>query len=266
MDTRLLKEAIEFYEQGNSMNKTAKTYHSTPQTLKKFFISNGIKIRNRKEQLILENMKRAKAINHNYFDKLTNENSYYLGFLGADGTVRKNRNEIKIGLSSVDLNFLEEFKEKLGLERDIHNYQTNNGFNVSELLFSSAKIKEEIMKYGIIPNKTYIGLDLDLIPQQFQLPFIKGFYDGDGSVVYNSNTKQVKLTFCSHTKKILEQINNFFNNKGHIYSSQRTKNIIYELDFSTLPSLDILKQFYELDTPCLIRKYEKYLNILKLRQ
>lgn len=266
MDTRLLPEAIDFYNQGNSMNKTAKQYNSTPQTLKKLFISNGVKIRNQKEQLILENMKRAKPINHNYFDKLTNENSYYLGFLGADGTVRKDRNEIKIGLSSIDLNFLEEFQKKLQSERPIHNYQTNNGFDVSELIFSSVKIKEEIMKYGIVPNKTYIGLDLNLIPKEFQLPFIKGFYDGDGSVVYNQNTKQVKLTFCSYTKKILEQINNFFNNQGHIYSSQRTKNIIYELDFSTLPSLDILKQFYKLDTPCLIRKYKKYLNILKLRQ
>ena len=266
MDTRLLKQAIEFYEQGNSMNKTAKTYHSTPQTLKKLFISNGVKIRNQKEQLILENMKRTKAINHNYFDKLTNENSYYLGFLGADGTVRKNRNEIKIGLSSVDLNFLEEFKEKLELERDIHNYQTNNGFNVSELLFSSAKIKEDIGKYGIIPNKTYIGLNLNLIPKEFQLAFIKGFWDGDGTVVYNKNTKQVKVSFCSRTKQILEQINNFFENKGYVYSSNRSKNIVYDLEFSTLPSLNILKQFYELNTPCLKRKYDKYLKILELRE
>ena len=266
MDTSLLQKAIEFYNQGNSMNLTAKTFHSTPSTLKKLFIAENVHIRNQKEQLILENKKRAKSINHNYFDKLNNENSYYLGFLGADGTVRKDRNEIKIGLSSVDLKFLENFQEKLQSDRAIHIYQTNNGFEVAELLFTSAQIKETIKQYGIIPNKSYIGLNLDLIPKKFHLPFIKGFYDGDGSVIYNKNTKQVKLTFCSGTKPILKQINEFFDNKGKIYTDCRGKNPVYNLEFSTSASLSILEQFYSIDTPCLNRKYEKYKNILELRK
>lgn len=266
MDTRLLQDAIDFYNQGNSMNSTAKQFHSTPGTLKKLFIQNNVYIRSQKEQLILENMKRAKKINHNFFNELNLKNSYYLGFLAADGTVRSNRNEIKIGLSSIDLQFLEQFQDDLESERSIHNYQTNNGFNVSELIFSSAKIKEDIGKYGIVPNKTYIGLNLNLIPQQYKLSYIKGFYDGDGSVVYNKNTNQVKLTFCSYTKTILEQINDYFGKIGYIYEKKSSKNIAYELDFSTMPSLNILKRFYEIDTPCLKRKYQKYLNILKLRQ
>ena len=41
---------------------------------------------------------------------------------------------------------------------------------------------------------------------------------------------------------------------------------LYSLEFSTLPSLEILKNFYELNTPCLKRKYEKYQEILILRK
>lgn len=264
MNIELLQKAIDFYNNGNSMAKTAKIFHSTPNTLKKLFNEKNIYIRNQKEQLILENIKRTKAINHNYFSVLNNENSYYIGFLAADGTIRKDRNEIKIGLSSVDKEFLQDFKEKIKTEKEIHTYMTSNGFECSELSFSSLQMKLDLMNYGIVPNKTVIGLNLNLIPKQYQLAFIKGFFDGDGSVVFNKNTKQIKVSFVSHTKEILEQINNFFNKQGYIYQDNRK--ILYSLEFSTLPSLKILKNFYKLNTPCLKRKYEKYQEILILRK
>ena len=118
------------------------------------------------------------------------------------------------------------------------------------------------MKYKIVPNKTYIGLSLEVIPDEFKLAFIKGFFDGDGSFSFNKNTKQCKLAFTSHTKKILEEIKKYFNN-GYIYQDKRTK--VFSLEFSTQPSLNIMKSFYDLDTAYLNRKKEKYLEYLNLR-
>lgn len=48
--------------------------------------------------------------------------AYILGFLSADGTVSRNGNRIKIGLSSVDRNFLELIKEELRVEKKIFDY------------------------------------------------------------------------------------------------------------------------------------------------
>lgn len=263
MNIKLLNDAIDFYKDGNSMAATARKFHSTPGTLKKLFKKNNIHIRGQQEQLILENKKRAKPINHDYFTVLNNVNSYYLGFLAADGTVRKNRNEIKVALSSVDKPFLEKMSKDLGQQdNNLHDYITNNGFTCTELRFSSLKIKEDISKYGIVPNKTYKGLSLDLIPKEYQLPFIKGFFDGDGCFSYNKMTKQAKLSFTSHLPKILEQIKDYFND-GSVYQDKRT--LTYSLEFSTIPSLLIMEQFYALDTPCLERKKQKYLEFLKLR-
>ena len=76
------------------------------------------------------------------------------------------------------------------------------------------------------------------------------------------NTKQCKLAFTSHTKKILEEIKKYFNN-GYIYQDKRTK--VFSLEFSTQPSLNIMKSFYDLDTAYLNRKKEKYLEYLNLR-
>lgn len=264
MDTTMLPAAIDFYEQGNSMAVTARQFHSTPNTLKKLFQARGVHIRDQRESLILENKKRAKPINHNYFSTLTQENAYYLGFLAADGTVRKDRNEIKVGLSSVDKDFLVEFKDKLQAERDIHVYSTNNGFECAELVFTSAQIKQDVMQYGVVPNKTVKGLDLNLIPPEFKLAFIKGFFDGDGSFSYDKHTKQGKVRFTSYTKEILEQIIEYLNLQGYIYPDKRREQL-FSLEFSTLPSIEILNRFYALDTPCLKRKKDKYDEFIQLR-
>ena len=265
MDIRLLQDAIDFYSQGNSMAMTAKQFHSTPGTLKKLFRAKNIHIRSQHEQCILENIKRTKGINHQYFQKLTQENAYYLGFFAADATVRKNRNEIKIGLSSVDKDFLEGIRKNMNIEKTIHIYQTSKGFECAELSFSSLQIKLDLSKYGIVPNKTFKGINLNLIPDEFKLAFIKGFFDGDGSISFNKNTKQGKVTFTSYTKDILNEIQDYFNIKGNIYTDKR-RSQLYSLEFSTLPSLNILKLFYNLNTPYLPRKKEKYDEWIKIRK
>lgn len=261
MNANDIDKAIDFYNQGNSMNATCRKFKTTNSTLKKIFINKNIYIRNQKEQLILENKKRAKQINHNYFSDLDYVKCYYLGFLAADGCIRKDRNEIKICLSSIDKDFLEEFKNNLNSETEIKTYITNNGFECCELRFSSLQIKLDLAQYCIVVNKTKKGITMKNIPENFKLAFIKGYFDGDGCIVVNNNTKQIKISFTSHTIGILEEIKNYFNN-GNIYLTQNGN---YSLEFSTFPSLNILQKFYDLNTPCLLRKYNKYLNALNIR-
>ena len=98
------------------------------------------------------------------------------------------------------------------------------------------------------------------VPDRYKLAFIKGYFDGDGCFVFNKNTKQCSLKITSHTKEILEEISYFFR-AGNIYSHGKD----FELDFSTNPTLKIMELFYDLDTPCLKRKKEKYLEALKIR-
>ena len=128
MNTVVMADAIDFYNQGNSLNSTCKKFHTTPNTLKKLFKQNNVYVRNHREQLILENKKRAKPINHDFFTNLTQENCYYLGFLAADGCVRKDRNEIKVALSSIDKQFLENMKKNMGSDNEIKTYVSGDGF------------------------------------------------------------------------------------------------------------------------------------------
>lgn len=256
-------EIIEKYEAGKSLASLSRESGLSVYKIKKLLTENNIHIRTRFEQTVFTNMERGKKINHNYFDELSNEKAYYLGFLAADGCVRPNRNEIKIGLSSIDKTWLEEFRNKLNSEREIEDYITGKGFAVSELKFSSLKIKQKLAKYSIVPNKTYLGITMKNIPNEYKLAFLKGFFDGDGCFVFNKNTKQCSVKFTSYGYTFLEEINNFFNNKGHIHQKQNTEN--YSLEFSTLFALQIMNAFYSLNTPCLLRKKDKYDEALKYR-
>lgn len=256
------KEILDYYNAGHSLAKTARKSNLSVRHTKDLLTKLGCKTRSKHEQNILENMRRGKKIDHNYFQSLNDKKAYYLGFLYADGCVRPNRNEIKIGLSSIDRSWLEDFQKELQSERTIKDYTTNKGFLVSELIFSSLQIKSDLAKYGIVPSKTYKKGSLKVIPKDFQLAFIKGFIDGDGSIIYYQNTNQVRLSVVSYDKNILEDIKKYFNLHCSIVQNKQGN---WTISYSTLPAIEICTKLYDLNTPCLERKYKKFLDILEYR-
>lgn len=253
-------EIIKEYLSGKSLPQLAKEHNSSTYLIKKFLISKNIKIRTASEQTAISNLNRAISINDSYFSILTLENVYYLGFYAADGTVRPDCNEIKITLNIQDETFLQELLRKIEYKGKLH---YSSGPNTVELRFSSKQIKEDFAKYSIVPRKTYLGITISNIPDKYKLAFIKGYFDGDGSVSINKDTKQVSVKICSHTKKILEEFQAVIKQKSSIY--QRSDDGLFTLELSTIPSLAFLKEIYSLDTPCLQRKYNKYLEILNIR-
>ena len=257
-------EIIKFYLEGNSIAATGRKFNLTPYKTKKTLIENNIQIRTRHEQTILENMKRGKAINHNYFDVLTLENVYYLGFLAADGTVRPHRNEIKVGLSSIDKDFLIEFKNNLKSEREIKDYITANGFEVSELLFSSQKIKEELSKYSIVPNKTELGISFKNIPEKFRLAFIKGFFDGDGCIrmsLSKGKYKRYEAKFTTGSKIWAKRIQTFLEREG-IDSKIKQKKNAFDVIILNKANLQLFyKKLYCNNTSKLDYKYNQFVAL-----
>ncbi len=247
---------IKFYQEGNSLAACEREFNISTYKLKKMFNSYNVHIRDRHEQCVIENMKRGYKVNHNYFHTLNDTSAYYLGFIAADGTIRKNRNAIKIGLQVADEQWLIEFKEKAQIEAPIKHYTVESKYPVAELEFSSKQIKEDLENYSIVPDKTYKNISMKNIPDVFKLSFIKGFYDGDGS--YTAG--KVKIT--SKTKGLFEEIQDFTDYPWYLYHTSRD---LYSLELSTTPSLQFLKDIYNINTPKLERKYNKYLIALNSR-
>lgn len=243
------QDIINYYLEGYSLAKTCDKFNISKNQLKTILKQRNIDIRSRHEQCILENKRRSYTINHNYFSVLDcQDKAYWLGFIAADGTVRKNRNEIKISLQASDDKILIQLKKDLQSAAPIKYYQTYKKKNVVEFKFSSEQIKKDLAYYSIVPNKTYIGVTMKNIPSKYKMAFIKGFFDGDGS--YSNG----KVKISSHLDGILKEIQEFLPQKTYIYFFEKRN--IYSLEMSTVPSREFINNLKQINTPSLDRKYQ----------
>ena len=262
-----IQEIIKLYNEGKSLSFIANKYNTYGAKIKSVLIQNGIQIRTRAEQNRITNQQRGLKVNHHYFDNIdSNRKAWLLGFLMADGNVASDRNRIKIGLSSVDRQILENIKLALESEREILDYETNNGFKISELSWSSENHKKQLAKYGIVPNKTYKELHIPSFDLDKQLSFILGYFDGDGCFKDDGNTCRFEI--CSYRPELLEDfaqiLNNFCGSNKKVYKDKSRENY-YTLTYSTNDAKKILDKLYTLgpSNMFLLRKYEKYKNWLE---
>jgi hypothetical protein len=258
-------QIIADYKNGMSINACSKKYSLNKSDVRTLLSNANVHIRNRSEQNIFSNAARGYAINHTYFDNLDETRAYYLGFLAADGSVSEKRNSIKVTLSSVDKDFLEEFRTAIGSKRQVRVTETSNGFSIAEFGFSSQHIKQTLAKYSIVPNKTYKPMSMRNIPDELKSAFIKGYFDGDGSFSHTKGTTTGILKICAHRKELLQEFMEWHkayyhgNFSSNIYSLKRKDgSVLYSWEMSTVPSIVLLDTFYNLQTPCLIRKRKKF--------
>lgn len=262
MNTQEIEKAKELYLAGESLAEIGRQLNYGSMTIKRSLLKEGVQIRTRAEQNIITNMKKKKSVDDNYFDKIDINQAWLIGFLAADGTIRKNNNSIKIGLSTVDREILEKIKKELKIEREIVDYITNNGFNISELEWTSKKHKDFLSQYNIVNNKTYLPMYL---PSNFsrnqKLAFILGYFDGDGSISKTEN--YLRFRICAHRDEILKSIAKFLKEEYNLkYSLSKDKRGLYELSISTTYAIQLFKDMYDLNSLRLNRKYQKFLEYI----
>ena len=68
----------------------------------------------------------------------------------------KKSNSIKITVSRRDRELLEKIKEEVGIEVEVKDFTTNQGYDCSTLEWTDQKHKEDLAKYSIVPEKTFI--------------------------------------------------------------------------------------------------------------
>lgn len=150
--------------------------------------------------------KRKNTINQDFFNKIdSEEKAYWLGFIYADGSLTKrerNQKSLVIELSQKDLDHLEKFAKIFN--SNVKTYEQKKSCMVT---VTSKKIWEDIQKYNVFPNKTYIeNLVLIKINKKYKKHFIRGFFDGDG----NFSNNQKIISFNSKNIKILQEISDYF--------------------------------------------------------
>ena len=162
--------------------------------------------------------KRRYKINESYFDIIDTPNkAYILGFLYADGCNNKSKGTISMSLEEGDKHILEDIRNEIGSERPLEfiDYSNKHDFGYTyksqyRMLLFSTHMCEVLEAYGVVPNKSLV-LDFPNLKDHLFPHFIRGYFDGDGSVTQGKKDTNFTLTitstnnFCEKLKEIIEK-------------------------------------------------------------
>lgn len=147
--------------------------------------------------------------NENYFEKITTkEQAYWLGLLFADGYVRqrmqcegkhKQGGVVGISLKDGDEYLIEHFLSDLRSNYNIYDV-IKDGFLSHKVEINSSKLTKDLINHGCVPRKSLI-LKPPKINKNLISHFIRGYFDGDGSVGNYNNRLKFSLL---GTREVLE--------------------------------------------------------------
>lgn len=125
-------------------------------------------------------------INDSIFSEYTPESAYWAGFTAADGSV-DTKYRFRFYLSLKDVGHLYKLKHFLGAE---HKVSENEKRDRCSFELTNKKIVNDLNdKYNIIPNKSYILTYPLQMPRELDSHFIRGYWDGDGTLCESFSNK-----------------------------------------------------------------------------
>lgn len=257
------KQIITDYLDIKSIKNVAIKYKITTRQVINILNDNNIP-HNKKRKIILHEL---------YFDKNDNQDigsdvMYWAGFIAADGNIINNtetRNYfLTIRLSQKDKKHLEKFKQCINTNAKIidkiHNklFRDNKYWKEtysSEIVLNSKYIVNSLYKYNITPNKskTYT-FPIKLGSHKFINSFIRGYFDGDGSVYIRN--QRLRINFYG-TYDCLYNISKIISNNNNISLHTPFKNrSIYNLEYNGKDANILSKWLYDNANMYLDRKYD----------
>lgn len=239
-----------------------KEFHFSQKTVKQLLLKNGVMIRNYQES---KQAARKYSVDDDFFKKQNSEMAYFLGFLAADGCVSKKENLITLHLHERDEEILKTFQSLTKNTRQLKYFKNNSDVPTVKFSVWSKEWKQDLAHYGIIPQKTFKLEPPKFLNKELLKDFIRGYFDGDGSIYYITETQPiVKITgaskvFINWLKEILI---NQYGIQCSIYESKTTDDVtMYNLQISRQKEVEkFFHLLYDDAETYLRRKYEKFLT------
>lgn len=209
---------------------------------------------------------RKHSYNEKFFEKIdTEEKAYWLGFIYADGCVYESTDKksyrLQINLKLSDYKTLEDFQKTIGSNYKIQEKQINNSM-ACLLKINSTKMCKDLMSLGVFPRKS-LKLNFpskEVIPVELQSHFIRGYFDGDGSIYKIKGKQHFTIDICSN-ESFLQDIEKILLDKGmekFNYSKHAKSKAISLRTSKDKNVIDFYKYIYKNATVFLKRKKNKY--------
>lgn len=224
-------------------------------------------------------MRRGYFVNEQFFSRWSFEMAYVLGYLYADGSLEraKNNRGQYVRVSSTDKDRITLIKKLLTSNHAIYEYlQPGNTKRQFLLRIGSLVLFDALQQHGMTTNKS-LTMTFPNIPSQYLASFILGYFDGDGCVSIERNTnKQMKRllsVFTSGSKVFLTNLHEKLTKRVGITSTGLYKHSgshnTFQLRYSTRDSLRIYQLLYSGTKNrklALRRKYAIFRQYLRARR
>lgn len=217
--------------------------------------------------------------NDDFFKVQSADMAYVLGFIAADGYISAKENCISIELQQQDKEILNKIAKVTGVTRPIQTQQRNTGKYTATLRNWSAAWKQDLSHYGIINKKTFTLKPPTLLLPEYRIDYIRGYFDGDGSIstFHATNNKGVKYNKHSFeivgaSKQEIDWIRSELINHYHIILNKPSQcivnvsTIIYKIITTNKDQIQkIYNLFYNTKSSLYLqRKKEKFETILNI--
>ena len=212
---------IGLYKQGTLMKELCKMYNVDIRFVSKIFIELGLK---------KQGVGKYVYSKEDYFDDINSQNkAYILGLLFADGCNHiynsngEGKYQITLSLQEDDKEILEKIKIEMDLQNPLHYLIPRTGNYINGKIVKSAKpqwklefnnkhISLRLNELGMVQNKSLV-LQFPDINSILYKHFIRGYFDGDGSIYsYIADgylCYRFKITssydFCLKVKEVIQK-------------------------------------------------------------
>lgn len=190
---------------------------------------------------------RIYEFDEDYFETInTADKAYWLGFIAADGYITKRakgKGQNVFGITLHEKEPLEKLNQCMNSNKRILEYDNSKYFNKHsdkkeyKLLFVSNKLVSDLEKNGIVERKTFkLEFPFNIISEDLYSHYLRGYFDGDGSVFYSSAKGKKDEILCVNicgTKSFLTSVkdNLLFLNKEDkcLYKDERVTSDCWNL-------------------------------------
>lgn len=215
-----------------SVQQLAREYGCERTLIATHLKSAGIVIRVMQDQCDIDRMKghrRSCDVNESFFDEWSPDMAYVLGWIYADGSIKKDLRGFEI--TSSDLEHLRNIADMLGSDLNISLYKgKKNKQTAGKLYIHRPAMVKRLLEIGLTPVKSKTIVIPDTLPKELLGNFIRGYFEGDGHVGVNHHGRKnpgIRVTFASGSEKFLNELNEQLEKnigiKGNMYLYEKTK-------------------------------------------
>lgn len=216
---------------------------------------------------------RLYSFDYNFFSIIdSEEKAYLLGFLYADGHNNTTNGSVRIELQYSDIGFIESIAKLLkftGPIKKLVKKCAGKEYFSAKLQLNNRAFSNRCIELGMDHDKSFLIRfpSEKIIPKNLLRHFVRGYFDGDGSISFNPKKSRYAIISIIGNKHFINSLRQYFEQEAEVRCSTYWHNNKKSRYIGINGNQQVARALEHLYTNCSIflpRKMEKYILLKSL--